>query len=505
MRVCLCCSVLFLGFYDVSVCGFFCHCIIYLFALLCFYGFVGLRSWVVVILYSFMLAAVRFRGFVAIGVVASHRFHMFYCSLCLLYSNCIRHSFWAHCDLVHAGIFLFFLQCSTPCAHSTLVCYLQSMVLILDERLSLPDIQHGLGLVRPRSPQRFTGLNDSDPFCRPPPLKRKWSQKIDNCQVLPLHASKSKILQAIAEHQVVLLTAPPASGKTTQVPQMVLDDALEKKNTCRIVVSNPKTLAVMGCSRHVSTERGEATMPVSVGYSTKRRKRKPNSLDSILYVTEGTLLHILDNALFTHIFIDEVHERTVEVDVLLMKIRTLLNNGCNVKVIVMSATADTSFILDYFQFQSKTILDLPTKSFPIRDYWLNDLPDCPHWRCPSEIIVFVYTTFKNMTHAEAFIIFLAEKKEIEACQVKLASPSYDCLLFFIYKGNISSLVDIIVSLLRLKSCVTFKKFRRQVNDMPMSQSRRSPIASVLCSFVFCVSLSIYFTCSLCRPTCLTCH
>ena len=329
------------------------------------------------------------------------------------------------------------------------------MVLTLDERLSLPDIQLALGLVRPRSPQLFTGLNGNDPFCRPPPLKRKWSQKIDNCQILPLHASKSMILQAIAEHQVVLLTAPPASGKTTQVPQMVLDDALDKKNTCRIMVSNPKTLGVMACSGHVSTERGEATVSASVGYSTKRRKRKPNSLDSILYVTEGTLLHILDNALFTHIFIDEVHERTVEVDVLLMKIRTLLNNGCNVKVIVMSATADTSFILDYFQFQSKTILDLPTKSFPIRDYWLNDLPDCPHWRCPSEIIVYVYTTFKNMTHAEAFIIFLAEKKEIEACQVNMASLSYNCLLFFNVQGQLFIVCRYNYFLLRLKLWVEF--------------------------------------------------
>ena len=291
------------------------------------------------------------------------------------------------------------------------------MVLILDERLPLPDIQHGLGVVRPRSPQRFTDLNDSDPFCRPLPLKRTMSQRIDNCQVLPLHASKSIILQAIAEHQVVLLTAPPASGKTTQVPQMVLDDALAKQNKCRIVVSNPKTLGVMGCSGHVASERGEAAMPVSVGHSTKRRKRQPNSMDSIVYVTEGTLLHILDNALYTHIFIDEVHERTVEVDVLLMKIRTLLANGCNVKVIVMSATADTSFILDYFKFHSKTILELPAKSFRIRDYWLNDLPDCPHWRCPSEIIVFVYTAFKDLTHASVFLIFLAEKKEIEAGQV----------------------------------------------------------------------------------------
>ena len=64
VRVCLCCSVLFLDSYDVSVCGLVCnHCIIYLFALLCFYGCVGVRSWVVVILFSCMCAAVRLRGF----------------------------------------------------------------------------------------------------------------------------------------------------------------------------------------------------------------------------------------------------------------------------------------------------------------------------------------------------------------------------------------------------------------------------------------------------------
>ena len=169
------------------------------------------------------------------------------------------------------------------------------MVIILDERFCPPGTMHGLGVVRPRSPQRFTGLDDSDRFGRPPPLKRRWSQKSENCQVLPLHASKTQILQAIAEHQVVLLAAPTGSGKTTQVPQMVLDDVLEKKNTCRIVVSNPKTLGVMGCSRHVAKERGE-TVAVSVGHSTGHQKPKPNSLDSILYVTEGTLLNILDNA-----------------------------------------------------------------------------------------------------------------------------------------------------------------------------------------------------------------
>ena len=204
------------------------------------------------------------------------------------------------------------------------------MVLKVDESHSLPNIPPVLGVVQPCSPHSVSGLHDSDPFLRIPPLKRKWSERKAHCKKLPIHASKHKILKAIAYHQVVLLKAPPASGKTTQVPQMILDDALAMSYPCRIVVSNPKVLGVMGCSGHVSTERGEDTTPESVGYSTKRRKSRPNSLDSILYVTEGTLLHMLDKAFFTHIIIDEVHERTVEVDVLMMKIRALLATGCDV-------------------------------------------------------------------------------------------------------------------------------------------------------------------------------
>ena len=291
------------------------------------------------------------------------------------------------------------------------------MVQKVDSCYSLPNIPPVLGVVQLSSPYCVSGLHDTHLFHCSPPLKRKWSERYTIFQRLLLHAFKYKILEAIAYHQDVLLTAPPASVKTTQVPQMILDDALAKWYLCRIVVSNLKTLGVMGCSGHVSTERGEDTTAESVGYSTKRRKSRPNSLDSILYVTEGTLLHILDNALFTHIIIDEVHERTVDVDVLLMKIRDLLATGCAVRVIIMSATADTSFIEDYFKSNTTTTLELHTESFHIFDYWLDDLAACPSWTCPSQVILYVYNTFQQLTHANAFLIFLADKQEIAACQV----------------------------------------------------------------------------------------
>ena len=129
------------------------------------------------------------------------------------------------------------------------------------------------------------------------------------------------------------------------------------------------------------------------------------------------MLHIFDKGVFTHIFIDEVHERTVEVDVLLMKIRALLEKDHDVRVIIMSATADKTFISDYFREQSCEFLQVPTKTYRIHDFWVDDLCDIPTWKCPSEVIVPVIQQFQKMTEADAFLVFLADKPSIFACQV----------------------------------------------------------------------------------------
>ena len=103
---------------------------------------------------------------------------------------------------------------------------------------------------------------------------------------------------------------------------------------------------VSGCcelrTHHVAKQRGEEIdqSPVSVGFSTRRQKKLPLSLDSILYVTEGTLLHLLENVVFLLILIGEAHERSVDVDVLLTQIRRLLVAQPRLKLIVMSATID---------------------------------------------------------------------------------------------------------------------------------------------------------------------
>ena len=133
---------------------------------------------------------------------------------------------------------------------------------------------------------------------------------------------------------------------------MILDDAQGKGHITRIVVGNPKRHATTSIAHHVAAERGES-IGQSVGYcigaSTEGSgKMHAHAVNSILYSTEGCLVNLLRKFEFTHIIIDEVHERGLGVDVLLMEVRKLVTVQDNLKVIFMSATVNVDLYRHYF-------------------------------------------------------------------------------------------------------------------------------------------------------------
>lgn len=60
---------------------------------------------------------------------------------------------------------------------------------------------------------------------------------------LPILHKRAEILKAIHEHSVVVVTATTGSGKTTQVPQYILEEAAKKKENCNIIVTQPRRMA----------------------------------------------------------------------------------------------------------------------------------------------------------------------------------------------------------------------------------------------------------------------
>lgn len=175
---------------------------------------------------------------------------------------------------------------------------------------------------------------------------KKYDFKQDNSteNQLPIASSKAILLKSIDKNPVIVVQGDTGCGKSTQLPQMILDDCREREKFCNIIVTQPRRIAARSIAERVSRERGWPLGTV-VGYQIALDSKFVSADTRITYCTTGLLLEKLCAAKslshYTHIVLDEVHERDKHMDFLLVVIRILLCTvSPNVKIIVMSATLD---------------------------------------------------------------------------------------------------------------------------------------------------------------------
>ncbi|XP_068740703.1 3'-5' RNA helicase YTHDC2-like isoform X2 [Montipora capricornis] len=191
---------------------------------------------------------------------------------------------------------------------------------------------------------------------------------------LPIHELREEILKLISENQVLLISGETGSGKTTQVPQFILEDANTQATPCRIVCTQPRRISALSISDRVATERGER-LGQTVGYQIRLDNRiSPKTL--LTYCTTGVLLQTLmsgDNSLsfVTHVIVDEIHERDRFSDFLLIALRDLLAVNRRLKLILMSAALDIQLFIDYFG--KCPVVHVPGRCFEVKSYFLEDV------------------------------------------------------------------------------------------------------------------------------------
>ncbi|KAI9801578.1 MAG: hypothetical protein M1825_003257 [Sarcosagium campestre] len=204
---------------------------------------------------------------------------------------------------------------------------------------------------------------------------------------LPAWELRDDIVYAVNTHQVTIISGETGSGKSTQAVQFVLDDMIKRKlgAAANIVCTQPRRISALGLADRVSDERCMA-VGQEVGYAIRGESKQTFGTTMITFVTTGVLLRKLQTsggssadivaalADISHVVIDEVHERSLDTDFLLVLLRDVLKERRDLKLILMSATLDADVFEKYFARDGSVgKIEIQGRTFPVKDFYLDDI------------------------------------------------------------------------------------------------------------------------------------
>ncbi|KFO75597.1 ATP-dependent RNA helicase A, partial [Cuculus canorus] len=192
-------------------------------------------------------------------------------------------------------------------------------------------------------------------------------------ETLPVKNFESEILDAVHHNSVVVIRGATGCGKTTQVPQYILDEYIRTNRAaeCNIVVTQPRRISAVSVAERVSYERGEEPGQ-SCGYSVRFESVLPRPHASMMFCTVGVLLRKVETGIrgISHVIVDEIHERDINTDFLLVVLRDVVQAYPEIRIVLMSATIDTSMFCEYFF--NCPIIEVFGRTYPVQDYFLED-------------------------------------------------------------------------------------------------------------------------------------
>lgn len=186
---------------------------------------------------------------------------------------------------------------------------------------------------------------------------------------LPIADLRDELIGVLGVANRVIVGAPTGSGKTTQLPQYILDSGLAGDRS--VVVLQPRRVAARAVARRVCFERGVG-LGEEVGYRVRFDDRTSRST-RLVFMTEGVLLRQFqeerDLESVGVLILDEFHERNLYSDVILGLVKHLQQERRpDLKVVVMSATLDIGPVVSYLEAGStrrSAVLESAGRTFPV--------------------------------------------------------------------------------------------------------------------------------------------
>ena len=188
---------------------------------------------------------------------------------------------------------------------------------------------------------------------------------------LPINAFAQEIIQRISRDRTLVLVAETGSGKTTQVPQILLKSGIAGEG--RIVVLQPRRLAARAVARRVAFEMGVREGGL-VGYRT-RYERVESAETKILFMTDGLFVRLAQGTQdlkgISVVVLDEFHERGISTDLAAGMVRRLQSRRRpDLRVAIMSATLDAARLGEVFGVEP---LSVPGRMHPVDIRFLGDV------------------------------------------------------------------------------------------------------------------------------------
>lgn len=189
-------------------------------------------------------------------------------------------------------------------------------------------------------------------------VRKQYFQHFKLNSELPIYPFKAHIINSITSYSITLIEGSTGCGKTTQVPTYILEQCVMNHRADRsplIYVTQPRRIAAKSIAQRVCNEH-DWELGNLVGFQVGLHKLcGPESM--LVFCTAGVLLQKLINEKslksFSHIIVDEAHERDADTDLLLMMIRTLMRQErSSFRLIVMSATMNMDKLKSYFTFKT---------------------------------------------------------------------------------------------------------------------------------------------------------
>jgi ATP-dependent helicase HrpA len=230
---------------------------------------------------------------------------------------------------------------------------------------------------------------------------------------LPITEHKDAIIDAIIQHQVVVIAGDTGSGKTTQLPKMCLEALPD--NELLIGCTQPRRIAASTVANRVSEElEGDGDL---VGYKI-RFHDYTTPATKIKFMTDGVLLAETrqDRLLSKYgvIIIDEAHERSLNIDFLLGYIKQLLLRRKDLKVIITSATIDTEAFAGHFC--GAPIITISGRTYPVALRY-NPMEEDVSGEKDGELEHCVQTVYDLFTKEPKgdILVFLPTERDIRDC------------------------------------------------------------------------------------------